>query len=105
PADAYAFRMVAAVAKGTGAASAYPFAAALVAALLFVHALLELFEQLVQAHSFQRRFGLFAEITAADVLEPIFGDGIGHARKGCHALEVLAKGEIEPVVVFFVLDQ
>jgi hypothetical protein len=104
-ADADAFRVVTAVAEGRAAAGTDPLAAAGMAFLLLGEALLEFLHQLVPAELFQLGLFLGRQMLFHHHLQPFFGDVGFKAGNLRHALEVLAEGAVELVVVRFVLDQ
>ena len=106
-ADADALGVVAGVAERRGAAGADPFLAALVAALLLGHALLQRLQQLVEAaHRLDLLLLLLGEVFLGELLQPL-GRNVGRERllHQFEALEHMAEHAVELVEVALVLHQ
>ncbi len=106
-ADADAFRVVAGIAERRGAAGADPFLAALVAAFLFLEALLQGLEQLVEAaHCLDLLLLLLGEVFLADLAQPLLGDlGAERLFDQVEPLEDVAEHAVELIEVALVLHQ
>ena len=105
-AHADAFRVVAVGAERTGSAGPDPFLAALVPALLFLQALLERLQQLVEpAHRFDALAVLLGQVAQEFLLQPFLGDLAADVEDAFDALEVRAEREVEAVEVLLVLDE
>ena len=105
-ADTDAFGVVTAVPERRRAARADPLAAAFVPALLLLEPLGEPLHQLVPAQCLDLRAFFLREMSLGQQLQPVFGQRFLQ-RLECllDALEVLRERAVEPVEMFFVLDQ
>ena len=104
-ADAYALRVDAVGTEWTGAARAYPLAAAFVALFLLLEALLERLHQLVPAHLLDLGFVLGAELELEVLAQPVQRHFFGEVDQHLDALEVGAESTVELVIQGLVLDQ
>ena len=106
-ADANAFRVVAVGAERRRAGGADPLLAALMAALLLLHALAQGLEQLVEtAHGLDLLLLFLGEVFFGELPEPLGRDfGGGRLAHQLEALEHVTEDAVELVEIALVLDQ